>query len=202
MELEELRASWNVLNERLAENEIVNQRIVKEMISQKTKSAFDKIYRMSIYNLFVIFFMITLVFPWIYMHTPIMPLSFAMVEVVMVIGLLLECRKVFLLSKFNMEQKSSTELMSLTLRYKKAYYEAIVWSITLVCLVMVAFYVAELGFNERAGYEISLRILLPIGLSLATCGFGYLVGLWQRRRHAAQLQEIEQGLKELKEFEK
>ena len=80
MELEELRASWNVLNERLAENEIVNQRIVKEMISQKTKSAFDKIYRMSIYNLFVIFFMITLVFPWIYLHTPIMPLSFAMVQ--------------------------------------------------------------------------------------------------------------------------
>lgn len=202
MELEELRANWNVLNERLAENEIVNQRIVKEMISQKTKSAFDKIYRLNIYNLFVIFFMTTLVFPWIYMHTPIMPLSFAMVEIVMVIGLLLECRRVYLLSKFNMEQKSSTELMNLTLRYKKVYYEDIRWSIVLVCLVMVAFYVAELGFNERAGYEISIRILLPIGLSLATCAFGYLLGLWQRRRHASQLQEIERGLEELNEFEK
>jgi hypothetical protein len=201
MELEELRASWNVLNERLAENEILNQRMVKEMISQKTKSAFDKIYHMGLYNLFVIFFMMTLVFPWIYMHTPMMFFSFAMVEVVMGIGLLLECRKIYWLSQFNMEQKSSKELMNLTLHYKKAYYEAIVWSVALVCLVLVAFYVAELGFNERAGYEISLRILLPIGLSLATCAFGYLVGLWQRRRHAAQLQEIEQGLKELKEFE-
>ena len=202
MELEELRASWNVLNERLAENEILNQRMVKEMISQKTKSAFDKIYHMGLYNLFVIFFMMTLVFPWIYMHTPMMAFSFAMVEVVMGIGLLLEGRKIYWLSQFNMEQKSSKELMNLTLHYKKAYYEAIVWSVALVCLVLVAFYVAELGFNERAGYEISLRILLPIGLSLATCAFGYLVGLWQRRRHAAQLQEIEQGLKELKEFEK
>lgn len=201
MELEELRASWNVLNERLAENEILNQRMVKEMISQKTKSAFDKIYHMGLYNLFVIFFMMTLVFPWIYMHTPMMAFSFAMVEVVMGIGLLLEGRKIYWLSQFNMEQKSSKELMNLTLHYKKAYYEAIVWSVALVCLVLVAFYVAELGFNERAGYEISLRILLPIGLSLATCAFGYLVGLWQRRRHAAQLQEIEQGLKELKEFE-
>ena len=126
MELEELRASWNVLNERLAENEILNQRMVKEMISQKTKSAFDKIYHMGLYNLFVIFFMMTLVFPWIYMHTPMMAFSFAMVEVVMGIGLLLECRKIYWLSQFNMEQKSSKELMNLTLHYKKAYYEAIV----------------------------------------------------------------------------
>lgn len=202
MELEELRASWNAFNERLAENEIINQRVMKEMISQKTKSAFDKIYHVNIYNLFVIFFIMALLFPWIYMHTDIMPLSFVIVELAMGVGLLMEFRKVFLLSKFNMEEKKSTELMNLTLRYKKAYYDDIRWSIVMVCLVMVAFYVAELGFNERAGYEISLRILLPIGLSLATCAFGYLVGLWQRRRHASQLQEIERGLEELKEFEK
>lgn len=202
MELEELRANWNVLNERLAENEIVNQRIVKEMISQKTKSAFDKIYHLNIYNLLVIFLMITLLFPWIYMHTPIMPLSFVMVEIVMLIGLILEGRMVYLLSKFDLGQKTSSELMNLTLRYKKAYYESFRWSIWLVCIVMVAFYVAELGFNERAGYEISIRILLPIGLSLVTCACGYLFGLWQRRRHASQLQEIERGLEELKEFEK
>ena len=201
MELEELRASWNVLNERLAENEIVNQRIVKEMISQKTKSAFDKIYQSNIYNLLVIFFMITWLFPWIYMHTPVLPLSFVMVEVVMAIGLILQGRMVYLLSKFDIGQKTSSELMDLTLHYKKAYYEAFRWSVCLVCIVMVAFYVAELGFNENAGYETSIRILLPVGLSLATCAFGYLVGLWQRRRHASQLLEIEEGLRELKDFE-
>jgi len=202
MELEELRASWNAFDKRLAENEIINQRIVKEMISQKTKSALDKIFHLNIYNLFVIFFIMTLVFPWVYMHTKIMAFSFVMVELVMGIGLLLEFRKVFLLSKFNMEEKKSTELMNLTLRYKKAYYDDIRWSIVMVCLVLVAFYVAELGFNESAGYKISLRILLPIGLSLGTCAFGYLLGLWQRRRHASQLQEIERGLEELEEFEK
>ena len=83
MELEELRASWNAFDKRLAENEIINQRIVKEMISQKTKSALDKIFHLNIYNLFVIFFIMTLVFPWIYMHTKIMAFSFVMVELVM-----------------------------------------------------------------------------------------------------------------------
>ena len=32
MELEELKAGWNVLNERLAQNEILNKRIIKDMI--------------------------------------------------------------------------------------------------------------------------------------------------------------------------
>ena len=43
MELEALKASWNKLDERLAETEIVNLRVVKEMIQQKTKSAYESI---------------------------------------------------------------------------------------------------------------------------------------------------------------
>ena len=39
MELEALKASWNKLDERLAATEIVNLRVVKEVIQQKTKSA-------------------------------------------------------------------------------------------------------------------------------------------------------------------
>jgi hypothetical protein len=39
MELEELKASWNALDKRLAETEIVNMRMVKEMIQQKARSA-------------------------------------------------------------------------------------------------------------------------------------------------------------------
>ena len=42
MELEELKNSWNALDKRLADNEVVNLRIVKEIIAQKTKTAFDQ----------------------------------------------------------------------------------------------------------------------------------------------------------------
>ena len=52
MELDELKNSWNALNERLAESKVVNQRMVKEIIAQKTKSAFERIYRIELYNLF------------------------------------------------------------------------------------------------------------------------------------------------------
>ena len=43
MELEELKAGWNVLNERLAQNEILNKRIIKEMIVTRTNSALSRL---------------------------------------------------------------------------------------------------------------------------------------------------------------
>jgi hypothetical protein len=36
---------------------------------------------------------------------------------------------------------------------------------------------------------------------LLTFALAFVIGLWQRRRHAQQMQEIERGLEELKEFE-
>ena len=71
-----------------------------------------------------------------------------------------------------------------------------------VCLALIAFYILELGFNTKAGYEYSTRLLLPLGLSLLTFGLGLVFAKWQLRRHTQQLREIESGLEELREFEK
>ena len=88
MELEALKASWNKIDERLAETEIVNLRMVKEMIQQKTKSAYEGIIGQNLYNLVVNFLIICVVFPYVYMNTPIRTVSFAIVEGLMVIGLI------------------------------------------------------------------------------------------------------------------
>ena len=202
MELEALKASWNKLDERLAETEIVNLRIVKEMIQQKTKSAFDHIMGQNIYSFVVNMLIICVVFPFVYLNTPIQTTSFAIVEGVMVIGLIPMLWKLSLLSKFDLGGKSSSELSRLVLTYKKVCHQEKVWMIGAVCLAMIAFYILELGFNTEAGYEFSTRLLLPLGLSLLTFGLGFVFAKWQIRRHAQQLQEIERGLEELREFEK
>ena len=177
MELEALKASWNKLDERLAATEIVNLRVVKEVIQQKTKSAYDSIMGQNIYNFVVNMLIICVVFPYVYMNTPIQTSSFAIVEGVMVIGLIPLVWKLSLLSKFDLDGKSSSELSRLVLSYK-------------------------LGFNTKAGYEYSTRLLLPLGLSLLTFGLGLVFAKWQLRRHTQQLREIECGLEELREFEK
>ena len=202
MELEALKASWNKLDERLAETEIVNLRMVKEMIQQKTKSAFDHIMGQNIYSFVVNMLIICVVFPLVYLTTPIQTTSFAIVEGVMVIGLIPMLWKLSLLSKFDLGGKSSSELSRLVLTYKKVCHQEKVWMIGAVCLAMIAFYILELGFNTEAGYEFSTRLLLPLGLSLLTFGLGFVFAKWQLRRHAQQLQEIERGLEELREFEK
>ena len=202
MELEALKASWNKLDERLAETEIVNLRIVKEMIQQKTKSAFDHIMGQNIYSFVVNMLIICGVFPFVYLNTPIQATSFAIVEGVMVIGMIPMVWKLSLLSKFDLGGKSSSELSRLVLTYKKVCHQEKVWMIGAVCLAMIAFYILELGFNTEAGYEFSTRLLLPLGLSVLTFGLGLVFAKWQLRRHTQQIQEIERGLEELREFEK
>ena len=201
MELDELKTSWNALDKRLAETEIVNLRIVKEMIQQKTKSAYNGIVGQNLYSLVVTLLIAAVVFPIIYMNTPIQSISFAIIEGVMVIGLIPQIWKFSLLSKFDLGGKKCNELCGLVLRYKKVCHQEKLWMIAGVCLAMVAFYISEFGFNKEAGYEFGTRLILPLGLSMLTFGLGLVFAKWQSRRHAQQMQEIERGLEELREFE-
>ncbi len=202
MELDELKTSWNALDKRLAETEIVNLRVVKEMIQQKTKSAYNGIVGQNLYFFVVNVLIIGILFPYIYMNTPIRTISFAIVEAMMILGLIPIIWKLSLLSKFDMGGMSCNELSRLVLRYKQISHQQKYWGIAAVCLAMVAFYIIELGFNPTAGYAFEAnRVLIVIGLTLFTFAMAFVLGLWQRRRHAQQMQEIERGLEELREFE-
>ncbi len=202
MELDELKTSWNALDKRLAETEIVNLRVVKEMIQQKTKSAYNGIVGQNLYSFVVNILIIGVLFPYIYMNTPIRTISFAIVEAMMILGLIPIIWKLSLLSKFDMGGMSCNELSRLVLRYKQISHQQKYWGIAAVCLAMVAFYIIELGFNPTAGYAFEAnRVLIVIGLTLFTFAMAFVLGLWQRRRHAQQMQEIERGLEELREFE-
>lgn len=202
MELEELKNSWNALDKRLADNELVNLRIVKEMIQQKTKTAYDHIVGHNLYGFVVTLIIMCIVFPFVWMNTPITLTSFVIIECAMVIGLIPQIRKLLLLSKFNLGSKSTSELRGLVLQYKKVCHNETFWGIGIVAAAFIAFYISELGFNTAAGYSFDTnRILTVVGLTLLTFLLAFAIGLWQRRRHAQQMQEIEQGLAELKEFE-
>ena len=58
MELDELKNSWNELNKRLENSEVVNLRMVKEIVTQKTRSAFERIFNLNLYNLVLAFIII------------------------------------------------------------------------------------------------------------------------------------------------
>ena len=202
MELDDLNTSWNALDKRLAETEIVNMRMVKEMVSQKTKSAFNGIVGQNLYNFVVTLVIMGIVFPYVWMHTPISTTSFVIVEGAMAVGLILQIWKLLMLSKFNLEDKSTSELRGLVLHYRKLCENEKLWTIAIVAFAFIAFYILELGFNTTADYQFGVdRVVLVVGLTLLTFALAFVIGIWQRRRHAQQMQEIERGLEELKEFE-
>ena len=202
MELDDLKTSWNALDKRLAETEIVNMRMVKEMVSQKTKSAFNGIVGQNLYNFVVTLVIMGIVFPYVWMHTPISTTSFVIVEGAMAVGLILQIWKLLMLSKFNLEDKSTSELRGLVLNYRKLCENEKLCTIAIVAFAFIAFYILELGFNTTADYQFGVdRVVLVVGLTLLTFALAFVIGIWQRRRHAQQMQEIERGLEELKEFE-
>ena len=63
MNLDEMKNSWNVLNERLEQNEILNKRIIEEMVASKTKSAYDSIYNQELRGLYILLLVALIVLP-------------------------------------------------------------------------------------------------------------------------------------------
>lgn len=202
MELDDLKTSWNALDKRLAETEIVNMRMVKEMVSQKTKSAFNGIVGHNLYNFVVSLVIIGFVFPYVWMHTPISSTSFVIVEACMLIGLTPVVRKLMLLSKFDVDGKNLSESSRLILDYKRVCLDDPLWTIAVVTLAFVGFYISELGFNTSVDYGFSNRVWVVVALTLLTFALAFVIGVWQRRRHARQMKDIEHGLEELRDFEK
>lgn len=191
MNLDELKKGWGVLNERLSQNEVVSQRIIKEMILCKTNSAYDNIYRASKWSLMVIFLLGGLLLPFAKMQgMPIYRETFIAMETFIFLGFLFEGYMFYLLSRFNLNTMKVDEAMRSMLKYKKMYinnqrcakYGALL--IIIVCMGL------QKAFTPLV---IALTILFTL--------IAFFLGYTQDKRLRQSLQEIEDGLRELKEYE-
>ena len=193
MNLDELKKGWGVLNERLSQNEVISQRIIKEMILRKTNAAYDSIYRASKWSLMVIFLLGGLLLPFAKMQgMPIYRETFIAMETFIFLGFLFEGYMFYLLSRFNLNTMKVDEAMRSMLKYKKMYinnqrcakYGALL--IIIVCMGLQ---------NAFTPLVIALTILFTFTL------IAFFLGYTQDKRLRQSLQEIEDGLRELKEYE-
>lgn len=191
MNLDELKKGWGVLNERLSQNEVVSQRIIKEMILHKTNSAYESLYRASKWSLMVIFLLGGLMLPFAKMQgMPIYRETFIAMETFIFLGFLFEGYMFYLLSRFNLNTMKVDEAMRSMLKYKKMYinnqrcakYGALL--IIIVCMGLQ---------NAFTPLVIALTILFTL--------IAFFLGYTQDKRLRQSLQEIEDGLRELKEYE-
>lgn len=193
MNLEEIKAGWNVLNERLAKNEILNHRIIKEMITTRTRTAYEQVCNWEWWNLSVLLFIGGILFPgemFISGH-PMKWLSFIIAETGILVALIWKILTISYLMKFKLETSKIGELMRLLLIYKRFRWYDKVYGMILGIMLLAAIIIIE-NIYVLPSALMAIGIMLVLGLSLSFI---------QLRTHAQRIKTIEQGLAELKEFE-
>lgn len=192
MNIDEMKAGWNVMNERLAQNEILNKRMIKEMITAKTKSAYDNIYRFELKNFYVVIFVGIILLPGnILLGVPVKWCSFIFLEAVMLLVLLFQSFLIYILSKFSLSYMNVNDLTRYVLRYKKYYYYNKKYGTIIGLSSVVIFMILENTITKP--YAIMFTLLMLVIGGIYTCT--------KVKQHEQQVREIERGLAELKEFE-
>lgn len=193
MELEELKASWGVLNERLAQNEILNKRIIKEMITNRTQSAYERLFKFDLFGL-VVSVVLCVLFPILDStgQLSVKPLSLALLEGTLIVGLCVQTYLFSILARFNMEKKRLCELSNLALRYQLWMKRSYTYGTILAMTIIVAF------FFIQGAYQLPDAVLrMSVALLLAS-----FIMYYQIRFYKKNISAIEKGLRELAEFEK
>ena len=192
MNLDEMKNSWNVLNERLEQNEILNKRIIEEMVASKTKSAYDCIYNQELRGLYIILLIALIVLPVNRFLGINMKLSsFILLETVMFLALLFQLAILYSLSKFKLNYMKVNELTRTVLKYRRFYSYNKKYGTILGLGSVIVFMILESRLTNPYAF-------LPV---LAVMIVGCIYSYTKMKQHEQKIKEVEQGLAELKEFE-
>ena len=192
MNLDEMKNSWNVLNERLEQNEILNKRIIEEMVASKTKSAYDSIYNQELRGLYIILLCGLIVLPVNRFLGINMKLSsFILLETVMFLALLFQLVILYSLSKFKLNYMKVNELTRTVLKYRRFYSYNKKYGTILGLGSVIIFMISESKITNPYAF-------LPV---LAVMIIGCIYSYTKLKLHEQKIKEVEQGLAELKEFE-
>lgn len=189
MELEELKANWNILNERLQKNEILNRRIVKDIITNRILTARERLLWKMIIGYCIYFGCILLT-----AFSPVLfgtPLFMVYCLTGFMVAIILGGLPAFITFYGFSVEKSLTDSFRRLLLYQKFMrlgYPIIVIS-GLVLLTVLFFYYWELGANRMTFTYVSAFLIALIG------------SLVEYRWDSSKLGAMKKGLEELKEFE-
>lgn len=209
MELEELKRNWTALNERIEKVEMVNERLVKNMVELRTKSTFGRFFdqQRNILNygiIFSLFFAIRYLFIY-HRGEEINPYILIIVFIPLVSAL---CKRgVYspLFTKMDLAKVTPQKALKNLIRYKKLYLLEHYCIYIIGILGTIAFVIWHIIFtyNTYHKYHLKMDIQMTIFvLSIEIIAMSIM--LWKgnkfKKEHLKDLKELEDGLQELKEY--
>lgn len=191
MELEEMKTSWNILNEKLQQTEILNKRLIREMITSRTQTAYSRLWRYNIRTLVLCFFW-CLFFLFLPQERALLhPASLYTVGGVLLIGVSITLVKIYYLSRFQIDSKKVYELTGVILHYKKWNRFGYTFGTAIGGIaILISLYVE--GF-----YKNPMIVLLYFLLFCIVIPIAYR----QIQSFNENILTIQKGLEELKEFD-
>lgn len=192
MELDDLKAGWSVLNERLQQNEILNKRIIKEMIEKRGETAIGKLYR---YDLFGA---LTILSIWAILcfTSFLMPAKGGANHHVMIIATTLfpfgvwQLLKVSLLRKVDFRVDGLQQTTALVERYRRWVYRETFVAIPYAIFVMLYVFLTTPQTTTFTLFAIGIGIVVGTFLTILEYYF-----------YKNNISKSRQALEELKEFE-
>ena len=189
MDLEQMKSGWNTLSAQLEQQNTITNRLVCEMISSRNRTNYEQIARTHRISLAVMVLMATLVLPYFARTELIRMSSFALIEVVSFAGIAMAGAMLNTLARLGLSDRTVSQLTQDVLTYKRLYGLNQRFGVPVALATIGVVYTIEHAFTTNA--------LVPLALSLV---MATIIGIAQSRRHNRLLQEIKQGLEELREF--
>lgn len=189
MDLEQMKSGWNTLSAQLEQQNTITNRLVCEMISSRNRTNYEQIARTHRISLAVMVLMATLVLPYFARTELIRMSSFALIEVVSFAGIAMAGSMLNTLARLGLSDRTVSQLTQDVLTYKRLYGLNQRFGVPVALATIGVVYTIERAFTTNA--------LVPLALSLV---MATIIGIAQSRRHNRLLQEIKQGLEELREF--
>lgn len=190
MDLEQMKKGWDALSAQLEQNNNINTRLVREMIASRTRTNHEQIARDHKISLAVMVLMTTLVLPYFARTELIQMSSFAVIEVVSFVGVAMASYMLSILARLEQSDRAVSQMRQDILIYKRLYSINQRFGTPVALATIGVVFAIEQAFTTNA--------LVPLVLSLAMAA---VIGITQTRRQNRLLQEIDQGLAELREFE-
>lgn len=198
MELDELKSTWSALDERLHKNELLNSRIIKEMIAGKASSAWNRLVKWEQIG-FVMIVLCGILFICLELFANIRwadQRGIWLAYILIPAALLWPGGKLLWMYRFDLTSMDVKTISKFMNTYKKCSFWEIV--ISAVIILPVILFTIKIILTANLSFPQVRLIILVVFFS---CLFVYM--LWYYKRiFTKSINELRQSAKEIEEFEK
>jgi hypothetical protein len=194
MELDDIKNAWTTMDERLKKNEGLNERLIKEMLRQKSSKALKSLYNYQVFGIITTFLTLPLLIHF-YLLTRLSPIHQFIIYGALGIcftSAISQIYSLILISKINL-QKEIKENTKWVQRYRIYIKRATAISTVVVSLFLLGCIVGLLLLQYMEVWRWAIVIVMIFGVYP-------LLLVWQYKKYKNNIQSIMESLEELEDL--